>query len=681
MKTHTQDFKDQIKEMGRELDSKITYILNNETIELGAEELNSITPHYQGAILKSVMKQLDIDSNEDIPLGTEINYQFGVKVNNSYEYLDYGNYIVYSSEKQEDTRSYKIIAYDKMLYSMVDYVSVGVTYPCTIRDYISAICTHLNLTFKNASDTFVNYDKTLANELYLDENGNSLGYTFRDVLDELAQVTASTICLDKNDQLEIRYIQSSGGQPQELFDYDYQVENQYNSSGTIQTNERYVLNNETITIVRDKSNYGRYFMNKLELPSDTYYLSFTPTLSGNTKEVSFSIKDLDNQVTYEDENITITDGVETTLEFTLSQTTTIAIELQPRTSSSGTLSFTNVSLNNGEIIGNDDTIDEDYLKNINVNFGEKFGPINTISLKRSGDSDVISQSIPSNLSDDQKIEIAISDNQILNGNNRDEYLDGILNKLYGLEYYINDFSSTGICYLDLCDRYNVNVDNKIYSCIMFNDEVDITQGLEEKIHTNLPNESVTDYKKASSTDRKINQAYIIVDKVNTEITALTSETQTLSTQVTNNYNELLQSVQNLDNSVTQLDTRTTQVEQNQTDTYTKTEIREIITGTNTDGVTVTSLKSTSATFDEDGMHYEKTGAETSSTINESGLEVDDNSGTELLFAGYDREMLQALVRVANLYLTRYLGFENWRLEEVEDNDYGIGLGFFYTGGE
>ena len=214
MKTHTQEYKDKIKELGRDLDSKLTYELEGETIELGNEELNSITPHYEGAILKSVMKQLDIDSNVDIPIGTEVNYQFGLKVGNDYEYIDYGNYIVFSSEKQEDVNSYKIVAYDKMLYAMKPYEaltdSLGdpITYPITLRNYLIALARRLDIPFKNASDTFVNYDKEIKGELYLTEDGKSLDYTYRDVLDELSQATASSICISNDDELEVRYVRS-----------------------------------------------------------------------------------------------------------------------------------------------------------------------------------------------------------------------------------------------------------------------------------------------------------------------------------------------------------------------------------------------------------------------------------------------------------------------------------------
>ena len=246
MKVHTSDFKNEIAQIGRKLDSKITYTSNGSTVELGNEQLNSVVPHYKADILKSVMKQLDIDSNVDIPLETEINYQFGVKVNGQYEYLDYGNYIVYKSEKQEDYNSYKIIAYDKMLLSMIDYEDLNITYPITIRNYLQTICTHLGLTFASASDKFTNYDKEIQNELYLDSDGNSLGYTFRDVLDELAQATASTICINNNDELEIRYIDDAGyekdvsgseisitdGQPHKVKDFKLsKLSTQYTTTG------------------------------------------------------------------------------------------------------------------------------------------------------------------------------------------------------------------------------------------------------------------------------------------------------------------------------------------------------------------------------------------------------------------------------------------------------------------
>lgn len=411
MKVHTNDFKTNISSYGRDLNSILTYELNGETIELGNDDLNSISPHYKADILKSVMKQLDIDSNVDIPLGTEINYQFGVKVNGEYEYLNYGNYIVYSSEKQEDLNSYKIVAYDKMLYSMVDYVDMGITYPITIRNYINAICTHLGLTFKNANDTFANYNREIQNELYLDSQGNSMGYKFRDVLDELAQAIGSTICIDDNDQLEIRYI--------------------------TETN---------------------------------------------------------------------------------------------------------------------DTIDESFFKDINVTFGEKYGPINSIVLSRSAGTDNVYLTDDVSVAQNGLCEIKISDNQILNWNDRADYLPDLLSRLGGLEYYLNDYASQGIMYYDLCDKYNVQIGENIYSCVMLNDEPIVTQGLVENIYTEKPIPNETGYSKADKTDRKINQTYFIVDKQNQTIQSVITQTTDTSNpeSIASKQSVLTQRVDNLESAISDI---------------------------------------------------------------------------------------------------------------------------------
>lgn len=405
MKLHTNNFKNQIKLIGKEIDSKITF---GDTV-LGPEQLNAVTPSFQGSILKSVMRQLEIDSNVLIPTGTHLKYEFGVKVRNddvddyteNYDYINFGNYIVKETEKQEDTGSYKILCYDKMLLTMRAYTELNIgTFPMTVRDYINNLCAKCNINFKNQNDEFANFDKIIESDLYA-----NLEYTYRDIFDELSAVTASTICINENDELEIRYI------------------------------------------------------------NDT-----------------------------------------------------------------------------------EDTVDEQYLKDINVNFGEKYGPINTVVLSRAGGSDKIYKSFPEDLADEQKVSIEIVDNQIMNWNDRSDYLPDILEKLNGLEYYINDFSSTGICYYDVCDRYNVKIGENTYSCIMFNDEVLITQGLEENIFTEMPEGTQTDYTKADKTDRRINQAYIIVDKQEQQINALTSQITTIEETAGNTYtkeqvNELIQNAE------------------------------------------------------------------------------------------------------------------------------------------
>lgn len=1006
MKTHTSQFKEDIKTVGKQLDSKITFKVNGVAQTLTSEDLNGVTPTFQGAILKSVMKELDIDSNVNIPIGTEVNYQFGVKLENNFEYLDYGNYIVYSSEKQEDTNSYKIICYDKMLYSMKQNEDLEITYPISIRNYINALCTKIGLEFKNKNDKFANFDRVLDKELYV-----GLDYTYRDILDELAQVTASTICLDNKDKVEIRYINDLTelnevvGTSVNINDsIDYKLnsltlygkstqatrsgKNLYNNADIVATSDASIIKsstgftatrtssstgdlfvgsyekqlkpNTTYTFYENRTNgstcyfysdnlfgtvltrnivkstdtlviytfttdstgkvvigfysasqtqgdtvtlsnimllegsytsetipdyepygvmpspdypspiesVGRknllkntlvnetkngitlkvnedksiilsgtatkdtpfYFMmpaNSLLLKQGTYTLSgnnsnssnvkllihtkdwkllgnnliggTTFTLNENTevfvyawvangatinttmypmleagntktdyvpyehteigatvtgknlfdlegyilsrgstytknsdgsflvntsgplynKPYQFSETDIDvslsglitlgtatyvriqllnnkddvigeitssrptvlnkkackirfnwtNQGTFtlkdvmlekgtvateyeeyksnslaidlqgnelcslpdgtkDEVNITngealltkrigkvVLDGSENWENYTnlgnnsrcyyvkpntfglrsqlfsnyfiksnLYETDETGITINPYGTSLMAVKIPNSALTTQDLTGFKawlsthnvevlyelaepetinlgtveiphtydgvsnitnsadtemvvkyskgwETINEEYLKDINVNFGQKYGPVNSVVLTRGAESDNIYLQDENSIAQNGLCEIKIADNQIMNWNDRSDYLPDILEKLDGLEYYLNDFSSTGIAYLDLCDRYNIEVFENTYSCVMFNDELLVTQGLEENVHTDMPEETETDYTKADKTDRKINNVSLIVDKQEQKINALAEKIQDISNTI------------------------------------------------------------------------------------------------------------------------------------------------------
>ena len=688
MRTHTNAYKQNISQFGREINSKITYTLNNQNIELGADELNSISRSFDSAILKSVMRKLEIDSNVEIPINTIVNFQFGTKVNGTIEYLNYGNYIVYSVEKQEDLNSYKIVCYDKMLNAMKDYEEVATIYPCTIREYMIELCDTLNLAFKNSTDTFVNYDKPVPTDLY-----KGLGYTYRDVLDQLAEVTASTICINEDDdELEIRYINDTESKNKFNLDKIYKGAWRSNyvkttkldtglkltclQSGTQRWKPVYILDNsflgKTITlsskITDNNSQKGKmafYWVNMNNLVYDGLVGTIEGT--GTDKELSLTIT-LPNELPQGQTNLAI---------FLYSGVTQTNVDdyvlykdLMLEISSSKT---------DFEPAG--DTIDEDYLKNVNVNFGKKYGPVNSIVLSRAGESDNIYLRDETSVTQNGLCEIKIIENQIMNFNNRADFLQGILNQLDGLEYYINDFASTGITYYDVCDKYNVKVYDKFYKCIMFNDEINITQGLEENVYTEMPEDSETDYKKADKTDRRINQAYAIVDKQNQTIEQLTSQVENVDRQANNTYQEVLNKIGEMGEKIVDIDSIEYVVRQLQTSTYTKEEIQQIVNGTGVDGVVVQAVVTTSATFNEDGMLYEKTNAPAKTQINQNGVNVKNQNNQSILFAGYvdsnntdyPEYVSQSIVGTDNIVVKNYLNIGT----HSRIQDYNNGTGIFY----
>lgn len=369
MRTHTQAFKDEIKQFGREFNDLLYYTANGSTLHYNNEHINSVNYSFNSSLLKSVMQTIEIDSDLDLEVGNTIDYRLSL-VGVTGSELQFNNFTITKKEEQKDTHSYLYTCNDNMIKAMTDYVSLNVTYPITIRNYINAICTHLGITFKNASDIFTNYNQEITSEHYLDSDGHSLGYTFRDVLDDLAEATGGFICIDNNGALEIRY--------------------------PINTN---------------------------------------------------------------------------------------------------------------------DTINEEYFQDNNVNIGKKYGPINVVTLSRNGVDNLVRPStLPTTIT-----EIKIENNPILDQTNREDFIDGIYNQLNGLEFYLNDFQTLGILYYEVGDLYNVSIDNTTYKCLMLNDNIIRDSGLTENIYTDEPTTSVTDYKYASDTDKlekTSRNAYFLADKAN-----------------------------------------------------------------------------------------------------------------------------------------------------------------------
>jgi hypothetical protein len=179
---------------------------------------------------------------------------------------------------------------------------------------------------------------------------------------------------------------------------------------------------------------------------------------------------------------------------------------------------------------------------------KNIGPINSIVLSRTAESDNVYIQDTESVTENGLCELKIIDNQIMNGNDRSDYLQGLLDALDGLYYYINDINSIGIMYYDIADLYNIQIGETAYQCIMLNDEINVTTGIQELIHTEMPEQSETDYTKADKTDRRLNQTYLIVDKQNQIIEGVVSNVEEQNEQIAEirlQYNELLSKISDI----------------------------------------------------------------------------------------------------------------------------------------
>lgn len=179
-------------------------------------------------------------------------------------------------------------------------------------------------------------------------------------------------------------------------------------------------------------------------------------------------------------------------------------------------------------------INDDILKNSNIDFGEHFGPINSIVLSRGGESDNVY------IKDDESIalnglhEFKIVDNQLMRENDRDEYLNVLSTQLFGIEYDIYDTELVGYGNVGFLDEVVFTTKDKTYNSYIFNDEIILTSGYKQTIYNDMPKESETDYKSADTTDKRINQAYIITRKNEAEIEALSRKVVDVSNTINGN---------------------------------------------------------------------------------------------------------------------------------------------------
>lgn len=224
-------------------------------------------------------------------------------------------------------------------------------------------------------------------------------------------------------------------------------------------------------------------------------------------------------------------------------------------------------------------------------------------------------------------------------------VSSITNTIFGEEIYTLSEDTT---YLDEKEYYALNENNEY---------ILLVEG--------------TDYNVGDTISGDIYERHIS-DGLEDDVNNLKNENKEMDSMINNNYQEILDKFGGYTptEKTIEIEKNVTQI---QTDTYTKTEVNTKLT----DG-SVTKVQTTSGTFGEDGMHYEKTGAKTSSTINEKGVSVETTQNNdELLFAGYDEKLKESIVRTENLTVRKYFvcGSAS-RFEDYTDEEENVGTGVF-----
>lgn len=187
-------FKNAMKQPVKELQA---YITGDVDIRSNGD-LISFKINVETGLCKTAMRKLEAKyTGEHNLLGQWVHVGFGVKLDNgTFEYLDYGSFLITEITTAKDTDITTIIGYDKMISAMTSYVPLDIEYPMGLYDYTKKLCETCNLELANESFTTHN-DWLINGELW----ENIDGITYRDILVQIAQVTGTTCIINAEDKV------------------------------------------------------------------------------------------------------------------------------------------------------------------------------------------------------------------------------------------------------------------------------------------------------------------------------------------------------------------------------------------------------------------------------------------------------------------------------------------------
>lgn len=294
-----------------------------------------------------------------------------------------------------------------------------------------------------------------------------------------------------------------------------------------------------------------------------------------------------------------------------------------------------------------ETIDEGNLKSLTI--GEKYGPVNSLVLARTPQEDNIYAQDTESIEANGLCEVKIENNQIMDSH-REDFIDNLLAQIKGTTYSLYDLESFGIGYLNLGDIFTIQTeDGTEYKTMMLNDDLQVTQGMTEKSSLAMPNETETDYNAASKTDRVINQTLLKVDKQDGKIEALVTRVENVE-----GYDGRIQEVEK-------------SVEQIVTAEYVETLVSQKISG-------IDGVKTTAGRFDEHGLTISKSDSNTTTLIDDDGVDVSSN-GEKVLVA--DSNGVNALNLTARQY---FIVGKYSRFEDYDNGTDSRRTGCFFIGG-
>lgn len=160
-----------------------------------------------GGLCKTVMRKIEINHlGSHGLLGKWVTAGFSVKLPSGvFEPLEYGSFMITEETTSKDTDVTNLVGYDKMFNAMTPYVPLPIEYPVTLFVYTQELCKACDLELGN-TEFKVNGDLIVERELF----ENISGITYRDILTQIAQATATIGVIGADDKLYFKELTNTG---------------------------------------------------------------------------------------------------------------------------------------------------------------------------------------------------------------------------------------------------------------------------------------------------------------------------------------------------------------------------------------------------------------------------------------------------------------------------------------
>lgn len=513
------DFKIAMKQPIKEIDA---YISGDISIK-SEDDLISFKISCDTGMCKTAMRKLEAKYlGEHNLLGQWVHVGYGVRLaDGTFEYLDFGSFLVTEMTTVKDTGVTTVIGYDKMVSTMIEYSKLNVEYPIKLIDYIKLLCNNCNVEIANdvIGDNLFNPNTKRDNYTLAWASGSYYADT--------GSVSSDYIPCKNTTTLSSNY---------KFVPMFYDKDKKYlGNSEDLRKTAGYYYNTMTvpndIDIAYCRVFYKSSYNDNMDMTTlddimltqndDVSYIAYNVM---NDWQITKELWENINGITYRDILVQVAQATATTC-----------------------------------IIGNDDKI---YFKRLNAT-GEQltysnmkklklepmYGEINSVVLSRTPQEDNVYRRDETSIANNGLTEFKIENNEIID-KNRDEAMDYLYPVLKGISYYPFETVTEGLGWYEIADSFDIVNDNgDVFNTSLFNFSITVDGSIKETLKTVADTKTQTQYQYASQMAKRIKNTEIIVDKQEQTITNLVEDMYSEGGIVNESFTKVEQNIHNIVNSV------------------------------------------------------------------------------------------------------------------------------------